>query len=150
VKRFRVRLEPHAGTEAAWFTVPFDAQKFFGTRTRVPVRCTVNGFPFRTSIFPQGDGRHYMVVNREARDGANVRAGETVSIRMERDTEPRVITPPAELARALEANKAARAAWDKLSYSHQKEFARAVEDAKRPETRERRIEKTIAELSSKK
>ena len=147
-KSFRVKLEPCTGSEAARFTVPFDAAKFFGTRARVPVSGTVNGYPFRSSIFPTGQGTHYMVVNRETREGAKVRAGDTVSFVMERDEGPRVITPPAELARALGANRGARAAWDKLSYSHQKEHARAVEDARRPETRARRVEKVIAELSA--
>jgi hypothetical protein len=149
-KRFRVKLEKHAGSSAAMLTVPFDVRKVFGTRARVPVRCTINGFTFRSSIFPKGDATHYMVVNREARDGAGVAAGETVTITMERDTEPRVVTPPAELARALKTNRAARDAWDKLSYTHQKEHARAVEEAKRPETRARRVERAVAELTSAK
>lgn len=147
-KRFRVLLEPCAGSTAAMLTVPFDAAKRFGTRARVPVRCTVNGFTFRSSIFPKGDGTHYMVVNREARAGANVGGGQTVTMTMERDDEPRVITPPTELARALKSNKAAQAAWDKLSFTHRKEYARAVEEAKRPETRQRRVEHTLAELSA--
>jgi Domain of unknown function (DUF1905)/Bacteriocin-protection, YdeI or OmpD-Associated len=147
-KRFRATLEKHAGSAAAMLTVPFDVQKVFGTRARVPVRCTINGFTFRSSIFPTGEGTHYMVVNREARAGAGVEAGATITMTMERDTEPRVVTPPAELARALRRNKAARAAWDKLSYTHQKEHARAVEEAKRPETRDRRVERAIAEISA--
>src|SRR6185295_15570652 len=125
-----------------------EGEKVFGTRARVPVRGTINGFAFRSSIFPTGDGRHYMVVNKEVRAGANVKGGDTVSVQMERDDAPRTITPPAELARALKANKAARAAWEKLSYTHQKEYASAVEEAKRPETRARRIEKTITELAA--
>ncbi len=148
MKRFRVALQKHEGSEAALLMVPFDVQKVFGTRARVPVRCTINGFTFRSSIFPTGEGTHYMVVNREARAGAGIRAGETVTMTMERDTEPRVITPPPELARALKSNKAARAAWDKLSYTHQKEHARAVEEAKRPETRQRRVERAVAELAA--
>jgi hypothetical protein len=148
-RRFRVLLRKHEGSSAALLTVPFDVQKVFGTRARVPVRCTINGFAFRSSIFPVGDGTHYMVVNREVREGANVRGGDTVTMTMERDTEPRVITPPAELARALKADKAARAAWDKLSYSHQKEYARAVEEAKRPETRRRRVERAVAALAGR-
>jgi hypothetical protein len=147
-KRFRATLAKHAGSSAAMLTVPFDVQKVFGTRARVPVRCTVNGFTFRSSIFPTGEGTHYMVVNREARAGAGVAAGETVTMTMERDTEPRVVTPPAELARALGRDKAARAAWDKLSYTHQKEYARHVEEAKRPETRDRRVRHAIEELSA--
>ena len=147
-KRFRVLLKQYAGTAATGIIVPFDVPRAFGTRGRVPVRCTVNGFPFRSSVFAAGDGTHYMVINKEVRAGANVKGGQTVSMTMERDTEPRVITPPAELASALKGNKAARAAWDKLSYTHRKEYARAVEEAKKPETRERRVERAIAELSA--
>lgn len=145
-KRFRIKLEPHTGSQAALFVVPFDVEKTFGTRARVPVRGTVNGFPFRSSIFPRGDGTHYMVVNRETREGAGVAAGDTVSFVMERDDEPRTVEPPAELARALRSNRPARAAWDKLSYTHQKEHARAVSEAKRPETRERRVAQVVESL----
>jgi hypothetical protein len=148
MKRFRVTLEKHEHSEAAMMTVPFDVQKVFGTRARVPVRGTINGFTFRSSIFPTGDGRHYMVVNREVRAGAKVKGGDTVTVHMERDEEPRTIEPPADLRRALTANKTARAAWERLSYTHQKEYAAAVAEAKRPETRARRVEKAITELAA--
>lgn len=148
MKRFRITLEKHEHSEAAMMTLPFDVEKVFGTRARVPVRGTINGFAFRSSIFPTGDGHHYMVVNKEVRAGANVKGGDTVTVQMERDDAPRIITPPAELAHALKANKAARAAWEKLSYTHQKEYASAVEEAKRPETRARRVEKTITDLAA--
>ena len=148
MKRFRVLLEKYARSEATGIIIPFDAVKVFGTRARVPVRGTINGFPFRSSIFPTGDGHHYMVVNKEVRAGANVKGGETISVQMERDDEPRVIKPPADLARALKANKEARAAWEKLSYTHRKEYAASVEEAKKPETRARRVEKAVAALAA--
>lgn len=147
-KRFRVLLEKDPKGETTSITVPFDVKKVFGTGARVPVYGTINGFPYRSSIFPMGGGKHYMVVNKATREGAKVKGGETISVVMERDEEPRVVTPPEDLARALNANRQARAAWEKLSYSHQKEYARAVEEAKRPETRARRIEKALAELSA--
>jgi hypothetical protein len=150
MKRFRITLEKHDRSEAAMMTIPFDVEKVYGTRARVPVRGTINGFAFRSSIFPRGDGRHYMVVNREVRAGAGVKGGDTVTVHLERDDEPRTIEPPADLRRALRADKAARAAWEQLSYTRQKEYALAVEDAKRPETRARRIEKAIAELTAAK
>lgn len=145
-KRFRVLLEKHENSEATGITIPFDVEKTYGTRSRVPVRGTINGFPYRGTIFPLG-GKYIFVVNRELRANAKVKGGEMISMEMERDDEPRIITPPPDLARALRANRAAQAAWDKLSYTHKKEHARAVEDAKRPETRVRRIEKAIAQLS---
>lgn len=147
-KRFRVLLEKHESSEATGICVPFDVLKVFGTRARVPVRGTVNGFPYRGSIFPMGGGKHYMVVNKNVRAGAKAKGGEMVSIVMERDEEPRIITPPADFARALKANKEARTMWEKLSYTHQKEHAQAIEEAKRPETRVRRIEKAIAQLAA--
>jgi len=147
VKRFRVPLEKDEGSTATGITIPFDVQKTFGTRARVPVCGTINGFPYRSSIFPMG-GCFMMAVNRELREGAGVRAGDTITVVMERDTEPRVITPPADLARAIKTNKDAQAAWDKLSYTHKKEYAQAVEEAKRPETRQRRIERAVAQLAA--
>jgi hypothetical protein len=146
-KRFRALLEKHENSEATGITIPFDVQKTYGTRARVPVRGTINGFPYRSSIFPMG-GCFMMAVNKELRAGAKAKGGDTITVTMERDDAPRIITPPADLARALKANKTAQAAWDKLSYTHQKEHARAVEDAKRPETRVRRIEKAIADLAA--
>jgi uncharacterized protein YdeI (YjbR/CyaY-like superfamily) len=94
-----------------------------------------------------GDG-HMMAVNKQLREGANVKGGEMINVVMERDEEPRIITPPGDFAKALKANKAAKAAWDKLSYTHQKEYVQEIEEAKKPETRVRRIEKTINQLST--
>ncbi|HEV2802660.1 MAG TPA: YdeI/OmpD-associated family protein [Pyrinomonadaceae bacterium] len=145
-KRFRALLEKHEGSEATGITIPFDVPATYGTRARVPVRGTINRHPFRGTIFPMG-GKFLLVVNKELRAAAKVKGGDTVSMTLERDDEPRIVTPPADLARALKANKAAQATWDKLSYTHKKEHARAVEDAKRPETRQRRIDKAIAQLA---
>ncbi len=148
VKRFRVLLEKDENSEATGIRIPFSVEKEFGARARVPVRGTINGFAFRSSVFPMGGGDHYMVVNKDVRAGAKAKGGDTVSIVMERDDEPRVITPPADFARALKTDKAASAAWDKLSYTHRKEYAKSIEEAKKPETRARRIEKAIAMLAA--
>ncbi|HUQ34019.1 MAG TPA: YdeI/OmpD-associated family protein [Pyrinomonadaceae bacterium] len=147
-KRFRVLLEKAERSEATGIRIPFDVLKVFGTRARVPVRGTINGFPYRSSISPMGEGCHFMAVNKSMREGAKAKGGDTISVVMERDEEPRVITPPQDLERALKADKSAQAAWEKLSYTHQKEYANAVEDAKRPETRTRRIEKTVTDLAA--
>jgi hypothetical protein len=147
-KRFRVVLEKAETSEATGIQIPFDVQKVYGTRARVPVRGTINGFPYRSSISPMGGGCHFMPVNKSIREGAKIKAGDTISVVMERDEEPRLVTPPPDLGRALKASKDAQASWEKLSYTHQKEYAQAVAEAKRPETRARRIEKAINELAS--
>ena len=72
-----------------------------------------------------------------------------VAIRIEADTEPRVVEPPADLAKALKRDAAAKAAWKKLSFTHKKEHAEALLDAKKPETRASRLEKTLAMLKAK-
>jgi uncharacterized protein YdeI (YjbR/CyaY-like superfamily) len=95
-----------------------------------------------------GGDCHFMVVNRQMREAAGVRGGETVPVTMERDTEARTITPPADFARALKANREAQATWDKLSYTHRREHVEAIEGAKKPETRLRRIEKSVELLAA--
>jgi hypothetical protein len=148
VKRFRALVERKEGGEVCAVTIPFDVEKTFGARARVPVRGTLNGAPFRSSLFRMGGDCHFMVVNRQMRESASVSGGETVPVTMERDAEPRVITPPDDFARALKGNKDARAAWDKLSFTHRREHVEHIEDAKKPETRRRRIEKSIQFLAA--
>jgi hypothetical protein len=148
VKRFRALIEREEGSEVCAITVPFDAEQIFGKRGRVPVRGTLNGAPFRASLFKMGGDCHFMVVNRKLREASGVRGGETVPVTLERDDAPRVITPPADFARALKGNKEAQAIWDKLSYTHRREHVEHIEDAKKPETRLRRIEKSVTLLAA--
>ncbi len=147
VKRFRALVERGERSAACAIHFPFDVEQTFGARGHVPVRGTLNGAPFRSSIFKMG-GRHFMVVNRKLREASGVSGGETVPVRIERDTEPRVVTPPADFARALKATPEARGAWDKLSYTHRREHVEHIEDAKKPETRQRRIEKSVTQLAA--
>jgi len=144
---FKVKLDGVEGTEGAALIPPFDIQEVFQTRGRVPVRGTINGFPFRSSLMPMG-GCHRLVVNKTIRDGARVKAGDTVTVQMERDVAERVVEAPPALRKALAKSKAAQANWARLSYTHQKEIARSITDAKQEETRARRLEKVMAILKT--
>jgi Domain of unknown function (DUF1905)/Bacteriocin-protection, YdeI or OmpD-Associated len=144
---FKVKLEGVPGMEVAALRAPFDVVETFGTRTRVPVRGTINGFPYRSSLMPM-DGCHRMVVNREIREGAGVRAGETVKVVMERDEAPRTVTPPPSLKKELVKNKTAQANWTKLAFTHKKEMARSIVEAKQEETRARRLAKVMDVLKN--
>ncbi|HEU4698601.1 MAG TPA: YdeI/OmpD-associated family protein [Gemmatimonadales bacterium] len=146
-QRFTVVLEQADHGEATGITIPFDVPAVFGTRARVPVRGTLNGFPFRSSIMPMG-GRFMMAVNRAMREGARAKAGDRVEVVMERDDAPRTVEPPADLAAAIAAWPGAAEAWEKLSYTHKKEWARHVEGAKKAETRERRIRQAVEEMAA--
>jgi hypothetical protein len=144
---FKVKLEGVPEMEVAALRAPFDVVETFGTRARVPVRGTINGFPYRSSLMPM-DGCHRMVVNREIREGAGVRAGDTVKVVMERDEAPRTVTPPPSLKKELAKNKTAQTNWGKLAFTHKKEMARSIVEAKQEETRARRLAKVMDVLKN--
>jgi Bacteriocin-protection, YdeI or OmpD-Associated/Domain of unknown function (DUF1905) len=146
--RFKVKLERYQDTQVLHVYLPFDVFEVFETRARLAVKGAINGFPFRSSIFPMGGGKFYMVVNREMREGAKVKAGDTVEFAMEKDDEPRSIATPPDLLKALNARKSVKALWDKMSYTHRKEYIGAIEEAKKPETRARRIAKTVEMIAA--
>jgi len=138
------------GPGLAWvyIAIPFDVQAAFGSKGRVPVCGTINGFSFRTSVVPEGDGTHYMVVNKALQAGAGAKRGDAVTVVMERDTAERAVAVPPELDDALRTARAARDAFASLSYSHRKEYADWIASAKKPETRIARAQKAAAMLSS--
>lgn len=145
-QRFQGVLETDLDSSATFIVIPFDVQQVYGTRGRVPVTGTINGSPFRTTLSPYG-GKHYLGINKVTREKANVRAGELVEIVMDYDSAPRTVELPDDFAQALQANELARSAWDKLSYTKQKEYVRSIEEARKPETRQSRITRTIDRLT---
>lgn len=143
--RFKTKLAGVEKMESAAMRPPFDVPTVFGTKARVPVRGTINGAPFRSSLCNMGDG-FFMVVNKELRTAAKCKAGDSVEVVLERDREERVIETPDEIKKALSASKKAEATWEALSFTHKKEWVGAVTEAKREETRRARIEKLIAAM----
>ncbi len=125
------------GRSALAFAIPIDVRGVFG-RARPPVLVTLNGHTFRTTPGVRG-GETYVVVNRDARAASGVRADDEVEVTLTLDTQRRVVTVPDDLAGALAADPSAAAGFEALSYSHRKEYVDWIEEAKRPETRERRI-----------
>jgi hypothetical protein len=144
---FCVKLEGADDMEVAAMRPPFDVPTVFGTKARVPVRGTVNGYPFRSSLCNMGDG-HMMVVNKEMRAGGKCKAGDMVEVVLQRDRDARVVEVPAEIQKVIAANKAAQTTWEALSYTHQKEWVRAICEAKREETRQSRIKKMMDALKA--
>jgi hypothetical protein len=126
---------------------PVNVAEFFGTKARVPIRGTINGYAFRSSLMPMG-GCHMMPVNKKLCEGAGVQPGDTVVVVMERDEEERTVEVPAALKKELVKNKTARANWEKLSFTHKKEMALAINGAKQEETRARRMGKVMEILRS--
>jgi hypothetical protein len=139
VPRFRAELQLE-GKTATYVVVPLDVPAVFG-RARPPVRGTVNGAQFRSTITKYGGDDYYLVVNRQVREAAGVSAGETVEVDVELDTEPRIVRLPKDFAAALDDE--ARGSFDEMSYTHRKEYVDWIKDAKREDTRRRRIAKAV-------
>ena len=112
---------------------------------RFPVVATVNGHTWRTSVARMG-GEFLVGVNRAVRQEAGVEAGDTVDVELALDTAPREVEVPQALADALAADDEAREAFDRLAYTHRKEYARWIEEAKRDETRRRRLAQALEML----
>jgi hypothetical protein len=124
--------------------VTFDPRNVFG-KIRVPVKVTLNGFTFRSTIAAMG-GPPCIPLRRSNREAAGLEGTETLMVRLDVDNEPRVVAPPSDLVRALKASPSQWKRWEELSYSHQREFVDAIAAAKKPETRARRIGRAVEEI----
>ena len=119
----------------------FDPKEVFG-KVRAPVTVTLNGYTYRSTIAAMG-GPPCVPLRRSNREAAGLEGGETIDVRLDLDTEKREVTLPADLRRAVKATRGATERWKKLSYSHQREYVEAIEEARKPDTRARRIEGAV-------
>ena len=139
--QFRASLQPRGPAAAVVLDDAQVAAVGEGAR-RFPVVATVNGYTWRTSVARMG-GEFLLGLNKEVRQGAGVEAGDEVEVTVELDTAPREVEVPEALAAALAADPQAKAAFDRLAFSHRKEYARWVAEAKQQETRQRRVQQAL-------
>jgi len=123
----------------------FDPRPVFG-KIRVPVKVTVNGYTYRSTIAAMG-GPPCIPLRRSNREAAGLEGGETLLVTLELDTEKREVKPPADFVKALKASPPAWDRWRELSFSHQREYAEWIESAKKPETRARRVAEAVSRIS---
>jgi hypothetical protein len=121
--------------------VPFDAGKVWGKRGPLKVKGEINGFAFRTSLFPDGNGGHRLLVNKLMQRGAQASPGMSARFRLEPDRAVRVVNVPAELHRVLAEERSLRRWFDGLNHSLRNEFCRVIAQAKSPAVRLRRAER---------
>jgi hypothetical protein len=140
--RFRATLELH-GKTATGFEVPPKVVEGLGAGKRPPVRVTINGYTYRNTVAVMG-GRYMVGVSAEHRAAAGLAAGDKVEVELSLDSGPREVVVPPDLSAALGGDGLRR--LEALAYSHRKEWVRSVEDAKTPETRQRRIDKAVTAL----
>jgi hypothetical protein len=134
-RTFTTKLESEGGMSA--IRVPFDPREAFG-KARAPVKVTLNGYTYRSTIADMGDGP-WVPLRRSNREAAKVEPNAHIEVTLELDTDKREVTPPDDLVAALKAHPTAWDGWNLLSFTFQRENVEGVEGAKRPETRTKRI-----------
>jgi uncharacterized protein YdeI (YjbR/CyaY-like superfamily) len=147
-KTFRAILEP-TGNALRWVIarVPFDPAEAWPIRNGRRVRGEINGFAFRTSLFPESGGKKYVIlVNKKMQSGARARPGDAAEFRLQPDLEEREISMPAELAKALKADRGLRRYFDALSPSWRRDIGRWVSEPKSQEIRQNRAERIAERL----
>ena len=137
--RFEATIEKRG--DGHLLEIPFDVKAEWG-QARAPVVATIRGHTFRSRVAVYG-GRYLLGLNREVREAARVAAGDRVQVNLELDTAERTIEPPPELRAAFADDLELRDFFDTLSYTHRKEYVRWIEEAKRAETRQRRVAKAV-------
>jgi len=135
----------NAGGGGAFVEVPFDVEAAFGSK-RPKVKAMIEGVPYRGILTRMGTECHLLVILKEIREKIGKTFGDEVKITVELDTEPRLIEIPEDLMKELKKDKEAKAFFDKLSYTHQREYVMWINEAKREETRQNRVVKTIEML----
>ena len=146
-KSFTAVLE-HSGDRLNWtiIRVPLDVAKIWGKRGQLRVKGKINGFAFRTSLFPDGKGGHVLIVNKKMQAGGKVGLGERAKFLMERDITPRSVTVPGELLRVLGESKRLRRFYDSFNHSYRNYMASWVAEPKSGEARVRRAEQIAERL----
>ena len=110
------------------------------------IKAVIAGQPYRGSLMPMGDGTYCLGVLKSIQEAAGIDFGDTVAVSLELDTAPRVVEPPPDLGRAIAGNQKMAAAWDKLSFTNKKEMAFSLTEAKKPDTRKRRLAAALEKL----
>jgi len=138
----------NAGGGGAFVEIPFDVEAAFGSK-RPKIKALIEGVPYRGTLVRMGIPNHMLIILKGIREQIGKSFGDQVKVTVEADTEERVIEIPNDLLRKFKKDKSAKVIFDKLSYTHRKEYMKWIEDAKKSETRRNRIIKTLEMLKKK-
>lgn len=142
--RFIAKIEPVSGGGACIY-FPYDVEQEFGTRGRVPVKATIDGVPYTGSLIKYGKPLHMLPILKSIREQLGKGSGDSVAVELEKDASERTIEVPDDLAQALN-REGLMDAFEKLSYTHRREYVRWIKEAKREATRAERLAKAVAML----
>ena len=138
---FKAKLQD-AGRGGVYVDLPFDVKEAFGKGGRIKIKATFDGEPYRGSLFPYG-GKYFLPVLKAIREKLGKQIGDTIKVTLAEDTEERTVEIPADFQKALNKNKTAKAIFEKFAYTHKREYVMWIDEAKREETRARRITKAV-------
>lgn len=139
----------NAGGGGAFVEIPFDVEKEFGSK-RPKVKAMIEGVPYRGTLVRMGSEHHMLLILKGIREQIGKTFGDEIKVIVESDAEPRLIEIPKDLIKEFKKDKQAKAVFDKLSYTHRREYVRWIEEAKKEETRQTRIIKTIERMKKSK
>jgi|SRR5579884_2849240 len=140
-REFRTKFED------GFIALPFDVREEFG-RARPPVKVSINGYSYRSTVSVY-EGKYFIPVRKSNQEAAGIKSGDTVRASLALDEDARTIDPPPDLDAALKKSSPLKSSWDKLSFTFKKEYVEALLQAKKAETRTRRLQKILAELTAK-
>ena len=140
---FEAEIKKHPKLNAAFVEFPYDVEKEFGKKGQIKVLATFDGLEYRGSMVKMESDCHWIGLTQEVRKKINKEPGDIIKVTLKEDIEPRVVELPSDLKELLEQFPEAKAIYEKLSYTHKKEYVRWITEAKKAETRENRLQKTI-------
>lgn len=143
---FDAVIQSHQGMDAAYIEFPYDVEKEFGTKGQVKIKTTFDGVEYRGSLVKMGYDCHILGITKKIRSEINKRPGDPVHIILVKDEEERTVQVPEDLQLLLDANEEAKQAFSKLSFTYRKEYVVWITDAKKEETRIKRVTKTVEML----
>ncbi len=136
----------HESVNSGYVEFPYDVEKEFGKKGQVKVKAWFDGYLYRGSLVKMGSTCHWIGLNKEVRTAIGKEPGEAVRVVIEEDKEERTVVIPKELQDALDKNPGAKAKFEKYSYSHKKEYVIYYSEAKKEETRTKRLQQIIDKL----
>lgn len=146
-KVFTAVLEkPDDGMDTAYVSIPFDVKEVYGTKGQVKVKAHFDGYPYRGILSNMGTGCHVILLRKDVRQAIGKKVGDTVTVELEKDLDERIVDIPQELQTTLAKHPQAKTFFETLSYTNRKEYSVWIRDAKKEETREKRLKETITKL----
>ena len=143
MKKYRFKAKIEAGDGGGAYVVfPFDIEKEFGTKGKVPVQASFNGVPYAGTLIKYGNPLHLLPMPKAIREQTSTAPGDTVNVELWKDEQPRELEVPAEFKEAMK-KAGVMPLFDRLSFSHRKEYCRWIGDAKKEETRMKRVGKSV-------